>query len=253
MSPRQQQLENIATEHGVDPNTLTVTADGLVVTEDGENIGVITPDEFVAIMPEGTEPPLMTEGLVDWVMSKKLKHEAKKVSATIFYNEAGRKCDELITEAERKAREEVTRSPEYLEALTVVSNAAKIIEAADMTLKVFAGYDSELARYAKANLKKNDGQTLRLAYGSISFRKNPDKIVYDDPAKAIKWAAEFAPDALKQEVQVGKLPKDVVLFLKNPDQLETPKSLQGEYGDVLRIEEGETKVTVSTNIEKVNK
>lgn len=262
MNATEQRIAEIEGELDLRPGTLRATEDGLVVTEDGEVVGVITPAEFVEEKVDGEEPPLMSEGLVNWVMSKRLKYEAARASAYTYAVEATQAADKIIEEATAKAIAAAKLTPEYLEAAAVERNASKMVEKAEQALVFFDGYTPELGRYAAANLT-GKSKTLNTPFGSISLRKNPDKIEVVDERAFELWAGEFCPTAIVTTFKVSEIPKPVTDFVKKyptfsdwkNDEESTvfPSGVPVGYDEIFRVVTGETKVTVSANIEGVKK
>jgi len=258
----EQQVENIAAELDLNPNLLTVTEEGLVVDPDGEIVGVVTPDEFVEEKAESTEPPLMSEGFVNWLMAKRLKYDARHASAYGVYREHELKANAVI----EKAVEEAKKTPEYIEAYTVMTNSFRMIEDANKARQFFAGYDPELGRYAAANLD-GKSKTLKTPFGWISLRKNPDKLEIVDEASLIEWAKVAAPETLDVSFKISELPKESVDFMKKyPDMAAydeaakidqniepVPARVPQWFDKLFTLKVGETKVTVSSNIEGVKK
>ena len=257
----EQRIAEIASILGCDPSSLTITEDCIVVTSDGEVVGVMTPEEFVAEVPEGHAPPLMSEDLVAWVMKKKLKFEARKVSASLYAEEARLEVVRIENEAVEAAINAARMTPEWIESNAVYSNSSDVYDRAEKSLRAFDGYDSELARYAKANFE-GKSKTLRTPYGSISIRKNPDKVEFVDEDRVIEWAEENAPDAIKASVQVSKLPKELTDFVKEhgsvinflmnaADDAVRPEIVPDNVDELFVVVRGEEKVTISANIEGV--
>ena len=247
----------------------TITEDGLKVDmATGEVVGVVVPDEFVAEQPDfrneadDKEPPLLSEGFVSWIMAKRLKYDARHASAYAVYREHELKANAII----EKAVEEAKKTPEYIEAYTVMTNSFRMTEDANKARQFFAGYDPELGRYAAANLD-GKSKTLKTPFGSISLRKNPDKLEIVDEASLIEWAKIAAPETLDVSFKISELPKESVDFMKKyPDMAAyneaakidqniepVPAKVPQWFDKLFALKIGETKVTVSSNIEGVKK
>ena len=243
----------------------TTLEDGRVVDEDGVVVGFETPAEFGAEhraafnddKPESAEIPVFTEKFVNWIMSKKLKYEAAKTSAYSYSTEAADKCKAIDAAAIERALSIARLTPEYIEASAIERNASKMVDDADKALDYFKGYDSELGRYAKSKLKPDGPQNLKTPFGSIFLRKSPDTIQPKDDAKAVAWAEKNAPGAVTKTFKKTEVDKGLWNLVK--ERLSNPKP-KGTKGDavalngidkIFEVKVGETKVTVSANIEGV--
>lgn len=88
--------------------------------------------------------------------------------------------------------------PDVIAAHAILNNAADLRKRAerkrDWLLKRF---EADLKEFAKTALANEKGQTWRSVYGSIALRTVPSKVKVADEDKAIEWAENNAPDAVK--------------------------------------------------------
>lgn len=73
-----------------------------------------------------------------------------------------------------------------------------------------ARYGNELEEFAKERLEGAKTRTLKLTWGSISFRTVKGGLRVANPEAALEWAKQFAPEAVKvtEAFQITKLGDD---------------------------------------------
>lgn len=68
-----------------------------------------------------------------------------------------------------------------------------------------AAYTHQLEEFAKAKLDGAKAKSVKLLHGTIGFRKSPARLVIDDEGKAIEYAEQNCPDAIKRSLSVSTL------------------------------------------------
>jgi hypothetical protein len=134
--------------------------------ETGEVLGIAPPTEtdapFVPTTPEQ----------VEWVLQRIARAEANMAA--------------------------VDGHPDVIAARAILDNAADLRKRAEAKRTwLLNRFESDLKEFAKTALAGEKGQTWRSVYGSIALRTVPAKVQVVDSDKALAWAEDHAPDAVK--------------------------------------------------------
>jgi hypothetical protein len=63
-------------------------------------------------------------------------------------------------------------------------------------------FGEELSEFARAELQGGKSKTLKMTWGSLSFRSKPSALKIVDQEKAVKWAEAYVPESVKVEKKV---------------------------------------------------
>jgi hypothetical protein len=165
-------------------------------SEDGYLFDVQT-GEVVGIIDPATREPIFfteeSEGVTeakpfsiqsieaaDWVMSLKMREEAKM----------------LAIAAQRVAL------MANLDGLTV--------EPRNRLKGLAYRFDRELEVFARKELDGSKSKTMKLPHGSIAFRKTPGSAEILDPAQAIAYVEEWTPENVKKSVSIDAIKRAIV-------------------------------------------
>lgn len=109
-------------------------------------------------------------------------------------------------------------------------------------------FGSDLEHYAATALEGQKTKTLKLAYGSLSFRSVKGGLRVNDKSAALVWAKGFCPEAIKttEEFQISLLPDDKRAELV----AKWRPALEGVVVQAFEVKPDETKFTVKTGLGK---
>lgn len=165
------------------------------LSEDTRNVynalrGAYSLDEAVSMILEYCQEETDTRFKVtdrssaNWVL-KKMAQAAAEMT------DIDKMCDDEIAVINRR-REQLKKSPQG-------------------TLNFFSiAYKDQLEQFARAELEGQKKKSIPLIYGMIGFRSSADKLVAVDETKAIKWAEEHAPEAVKKSLLISKIPVSAI-------------------------------------------
>ena len=200
-------------EHTQPVATYIVQDDLLVDPETGESLGYVAPDGghiFASAVTPST--PKVEEGFVNWVLRKMLTRTARKTSATAIRAAAMQEHGLVMSEYLMKA----SLDERAIEHALVIANCEKIIAKAEKELAFFELVFSPMLKiFAQAELIGQTGRTWASAFGSISLTKIGGGLAVTDKVKFIAWAEKSAPDAVKKEPLISKVPKGTVASAEN--------------------------------------
>lgn len=100
---------------------------------------------------------------------------------------------------------------EIVKAKAILANAQAMVKAAERRREALEWrFGIELSEWARGQIK--DGKTWRSQFGTVAFRTQPERVAVVDEAKAIEWARNGCPSAIKitEKFLVSMLPKGVV-------------------------------------------
>lgn len=121
-------------------------------------------------------------------------------------------------------------------------------------------FENELVNYARQQLAERGGKTLRLAYGSVSFRTKPGKVKVKDKDRALAWAkglGDRMSHAIKvtEEFQISRLSptevEKIELFLRDPHAALDAPSDDAWMAAALEYEEAAETAKVDTGIKEL--
>ena len=110
---------------------------------------------------------------------------------------------------ERIMNAEADAARDRLKLKAVAERLEAAIKASEKRAEWFRGrYGSELEEFARVRLEGAKTKTLKLTWGSISFRSVKGGLRVSDPEAALKWAKQYAPESVKvsESFQITKLP-----------------------------------------------
>lgn len=160
------------------PDRAVYVEDGLVITDDGEVLGLAEEGQFYDVTtPDGTFTcwrPTQTRFVADtpdkaeWVLEQIAKAEAQAQAARARLDALSRNLKRMEAQEQRKADFFRTRY----------------------------GYDLEQLARRELKATKSRSKTYQLAWGSISFRNSAGTNTIVDIDKALEWMEEHAPSLI---------------------------------------------------------
>lgn len=162
----------------------TAVLDGLIIDLDS--------GEVLGVVTEGFR--VTDEASADWVLERIASAEADALRDRALLASVAERLEAKIKASERRA--------EWLRSR----------------------FGPELEEFARAGLEGSKSKTLKLTWGSLSFRSKPAALKIVDQEKAVKWAEMFDHEAVKVEkrVLVTKMHPDWAdaLQVAPPEELE---------------------------------
>lgn len=129
---------------------------------------------------------------------------------------------EWVLEKIMNAEADAARDKIKLKA--VVERLEAAIKASEKRAEWFRNrYVGELEEFARERLEGAKTKTLKLTWGSISFRTVKGGLRVADPEAALEWAKQYAPESVKvsESFQITKLPDNwrEDLLVSSPEDL----------------------------------
>lgn len=141
---------------------------------------------------------------------------------------------------------EADAARDRLKLKAVVERLEASIKASEKRAEWFRSrYGSELEEFARERLQDSKTKTLKLTWGSISFRTVKGGLRVADPEAALTWAKQYAPEAVKvtEAFQITKLGDDwrtTLTTVTPPEQLAERGFAIAEDSEVVSIKTGVT-------------
>lgn len=125
---------------------------------------------------------------------------------------------------ERIMNAEADAARDRLKLKAVAERLEAAIKASEQRAEWFRNrYGTELEEFARGRLEDAKTKTLKLTWGSISFRTVKGGLRVSDPEAALAWAKQYAPESVKvsESFQITKLPDTwrENLLVSTPDDL----------------------------------
>lgn len=130
-----------------------------------------------------------------------------------------RAVEHELDESAQFIDEEITQARFQLESL--IARRAEIMKPLERKKNYLQCFYPALEQWAARTLEYSKTRSIKLAYGTLRFRKNPDRLAVLDKDAAIQWALENGyTDCVKQDFAIAAAKKRLKDTGEQPDGCE---------------------------------